>query len=138
MENIYQAIYQGCNNGQIVVMIDGDDSLIGTNALSVLNAVYQKEKVALLWTNFVCIFHNNQISMGFSRDYTEKQKKDSSFRKLRGFLSSHLKTFFVDIFKKIKIEDLQGNDAKFYGGASDTAMMIPMIEMSNPRIRYLP
>ena len=55
-------------------MVDGDDSLIGTNVLSLLNAVYQKQKPAILWSNFLCIFNNNQASMGFSRDYTSKQK----------------------------------------------------------------
>jgi hypothetical protein len=33
----------------------------------------------------------------------------------------------VDVFRKIKQEDFQTNDGKFYGGASDTAMMIPLI-----------
>ncbi len=84
-------------------MVDGDDSLIGTNVLSLLNAVYQKEKPALLWSNFLCIFSNSQASLGFSRDYTEKQKIDKNFRALKGFISSHLKTFFVDVFRKIKV-----------------------------------
>ena len=39
-------------------MVDGDDSLIGTNVLSLLNAIYQKEKPALLWANFVTIINN--------------------------------------------------------------------------------
>jgi hypothetical protein len=83
-------------------MIDGDDSLIGTNVLSLLNAVYQSEKPAVIWTNFLCIFTNSQASIGFSRDYTDAQKSSSSFRRLKGFITSHLKTFFVDIFRKIK------------------------------------
>jgi hypothetical protein len=56
-------------------MIDGDDSLIGTNVLLLLNAVYQKDRPAVLWANFLCIFTNSQASMGFSRDYTESQKQ---------------------------------------------------------------
>jgi len=84
-------------------MLDGDDSLIGTNVLALINAVYQEEKSALVWGNFLSIFGNGQASLGFSRDYSEAQKKDSSFRKLKSFISSHLKTFFVDVFKRIKI-----------------------------------
>jgi len=42
MENIYKAVTQNCNLGEIVVMLDGDDSLVGRNVLSLLNAVYQK------------------------------------------------------------------------------------------------
>ena len=33
---------------------------------------------------------------------------------------------------------MQLNNGKFYGGASDTAMMFSMIEMANPRLKYLP
>jgi hypothetical protein len=76
--------------------------------------------------------------MGFSRDYSDAQKKEGSFRKMRGFVSSHLKTFFVDVFRKINVEDLQTNSGKFYGGASDTAMMISMLELSIPKIIYIP
>lgn len=57
------------------MMLDGDDSLIGTNVLALLNAVYQKEKLALMWSNFVTVFNNDQINMGFSRDYPEKNKR---------------------------------------------------------------
>lgn len=42
MHNIYQAIHHHCSEGEIVVMVDGDDSLVGRNALSLVNAVYQK------------------------------------------------------------------------------------------------
>jgi hypothetical protein len=42
MENIFNAVTYDCELGEIVVMVDGDDSLIGTNVLSLLNAVYQK------------------------------------------------------------------------------------------------
>jgi hypothetical protein len=53
MENIYNAITQDCKLGEIAVMLDGDDSFIGANVLSLLNAVYQKDRVAIVWSNFV-------------------------------------------------------------------------------------
>lgn len=80
-----------------------------------------------MWSNFLCIFNNGHASLGFSRDYAQRQKDENSFRRLKGFISSHLKTFFVDLFRKIKVQDLQHNNGKFYGGASDTVMMIPML-----------
>ena len=42
MENIYKAITNDCKEGEIAVMLDGDDSFIGKNVLSLLNAIYQK------------------------------------------------------------------------------------------------
>ena len=53
-------------------------------------------------------------------------------------MSSHLKSFYVDLFRSIKEEDLKDMNKKFYGGASDTAMMQPMIEMAEPKYMYLP
>ena len=47
-------------------------------------------------------------------------------------MSSHLKSFYADLFREIKKEDLQHEDGRFYGGASDVAMMSCMIEMSFP------
>lgn len=56
-------------------MVDGDDSLIGTNVLMLLNAVYQKEKLALLWSNFISINSNSAANIGFCMDFNEAQKK---------------------------------------------------------------
>jgi hypothetical protein len=44
----------------------------------------------------------------------------------------------VDLFRKIKVTDLQEYSGVFYGGASDTAMMLPMLEMSFPHFKYVP
>ena len=44
----------------------------------------------------------------------------------------------MDLFRQIKVTDLQEYNGTFYGGASDTAMMIPMLEMSFPRFKYVP
>jgi hypothetical protein len=38
-----------------------------------------------------------------------------------------LKTFYVDLFRRINPTDLKHNDGKFFGGASDNAIMLPMI-----------
>ena len=81
-----------------------------------------------MWNNFISIYLNNRATVGFSSDYTEYSKEKNAFRSQAGFLSSHLKSFYVDLFRKIKVEDLKyADDNKFYGGASDLATMYPMI-----------
>ena len=107
MENIYNAITYDCQEGEIAVMLDGDDSFIGTNVLSLLNALYQKKKVALMWNNFLQINENSRAMMGFSRGLDDFENNFKSYRITHRFVSSHLKSFFVDLFKKIKKEDLQ-------------------------------
>lgn len=77
--------------------------------------------------------------MGFSQDIDEYQKNTERFRMANRFVSSHLKSFFVDLFRKIKPEDLKDDDTKeFFGGASDTAMMFTMLELANPKFQYIP
>ncbi len=63
--NIYMAAHQYCNPEEIMVLLDGDDVLIGRQVFSLLNAVYQKEKVALTYGQFLLV-RNNQIISGFS------------------------------------------------------------------------
>ena len=139
MENIFNAITYDCQEGEIAVMLDGDDSFIGTNVLSLLNTLYQKERVAMMWNNFLEIEENSRILMGFSRDLDDYQKSSGHFRATNKFVSSHLKSFYVDLFRKIKPDDLKYDDTKkFFGGASDTAMMFNMIEMAYPNYRYIP
>lgn len=103
MANIYNAITNECQLGEIAVMLDGDDSFIGTNVLVLLNAVYQKEKLAMMWTNFIEITFNSRVVPGFSRSYGQYEEYAGHYRAKRRFFSSHLKTFFVDLFRKIKI-----------------------------------
>jgi hypothetical protein len=46
-------------------MLDGDDSFIGTNVLSFLNAAYQQEKIAIMWNNFLIVASNSAVKLGF-------------------------------------------------------------------------
>jgi len=48
-----------------MVFIDGDDSLIGRQVFGLLNAVYQKEKVALTYGQFFMV-RENKVSGGMS------------------------------------------------------------------------
>ena len=64
--NTYMVAHKYCNAGEILVMLDGDDALIGRQVFTLLNAVYQKEKIALTYGQFLLV-RNDQISSGFSR-----------------------------------------------------------------------
>ena len=51
--NIYNAGHNHCKEGEIMVLLDGDDALIGRQVFALLNAVYQKEKIALTYGQFL-------------------------------------------------------------------------------------
>jgi hypothetical protein len=55
-----------CKEGEILVMLDGDDSLIGRDVFGVLNAVYQKQKVALTYGQFILV-RKNEFMTGWSK-----------------------------------------------------------------------
>ena len=47
--NIYNATHNYCKLGEILVVMNGEDSLIGRQVFSLINAVYQKSKAALTY-----------------------------------------------------------------------------------------
>ncbi len=57
-----------------------------------------------MWSNFLSIAVNSKATMGFSRAY-DKEEHDK--RRGQKFVSSHLKSFYVDLFRSIKEEDLK-------------------------------
>jgi hypothetical protein len=60
MNNIYSAINSHCPDGEIVGLIDGDDSLVGRKVLQLFNAVYHKKRAALVYSNFLKIVKNSK------------------------------------------------------------------------------
>lgn len=50
------AAHDVCKPGEIMVLVDGDDALIGRQVFSLLNAYYQAEKPALVYTQLLFIY----------------------------------------------------------------------------------
>ena len=109
-----------------MILLDGDDVLIGRQVFSLLNAVYQKEKIALTYGQFLLV-RNNMVTSGFSRDIPQSNLEKGTFRALKGFFTSHLKTMYVDVMRNIKVEDLQYPNGTYYDYAPDVAYMTPAI-----------
>ena len=85
-----------------MILLDGDDALVGTQVLSLLNAVYQKEKLALVYSQFLIVDANRQSAIGFSHPIPQNILSTGSYRSMKRFISSHLKTMYVDLFRQIK------------------------------------
>lgn len=50
--NIYNAVKNYCNNGDIVALLDGDDELVGRQVFRFLNSMYQRYKYWYMYTNY--------------------------------------------------------------------------------------
>jgi cellulose synthase/poly-beta-1,6-N-acetylglucosamine synthase-like glycosyltransferase len=63
--NIYNAAHNICSLGEIMVLVDGDDSLVGRQVFSLLNAYYQTHKAAIVYTQLLFIWPDH---IGHSRN----------------------------------------------------------------------
>ncbi len=135
MENVYCAIhYYISNPDAIIVMLDGDDALIGNNVLKTIVQKYDAYKTDVV----VGRCHQTyriQPHYRYPVDF-------SNPRKTGGNVFQHLKTFKKYLFDSIplpyfkhevKSERLYKN--KWLETCDDFAFMIPIIEMSNKPIQ---
>lgn len=51
--------------GELALIVEGDDALIGTNVLNLYNAIYQKNKAAMLYSSYLDIFNNSVADISF-------------------------------------------------------------------------
>ena len=78
LENIYYGIHKYCDFNQMSFIIDGDDEIVGTQVFKLYNALYQKKKMYVIWSNYFSYDSKNltdPIVLGLSEAYPEKVKK---------------------------------------------------------------
>jgi glycosyltransferase involved in cell wall biosynthesis len=132
LANLYNMI-TSCEDDEIIITLDGDDWLAHPNVLSTLNKVYSENSIWLTYGQYRSYPDNR---LGCSREIPVNIQKTNSYRKFR-WCSSHLRSFYTWLFKKIKKEDLLGDDGKFYPMTWDLSMMFPMLEMAGTRHKFV-
>lgn len=131
LANIYNMIYS-CSDDEIVLTLDGDDWLASDEVLNKLNQVYSNTEI---WMTYGQYQNSTDKHIGIAKAYPNNIVNGNSFRSY-AWLASHLRTFYVWLFKKIRKEDLM-KDGKFYQMTWDFAMMFPMLEMSGAHSRFI-
>ncbi|MDP2685288.1 MAG: glycosyltransferase family 2 protein [bacterium] len=132
MYNLYTMIHS-CDDNDIIVTLDGDDHLAHSNVLSRVAKEYDNPNIWLTWGQY----KDSNGGVGCSKAIPENIVTASSFRNYR-WCSSHLRTFYAGLFKKIKKEDFLDSKGNFYAMAWDLAMYFPMLEMAGNRGRFIP
>jgi hypothetical protein len=66
LANLYNGINNYCKSGEIVMILDGDDSLLGREVMSLFNAVYQKNKAGLVYSRYILVYDNSRAGIGGS------------------------------------------------------------------------
>ena len=110
----------------VIITVDGDDWLNGTDVLSYLNEVYQDDDVYMTYGQYEPLSHSYH-------NYCRPIPNYRTYRKSGEWLASHLRTFKKKVWDMVKNEDLRDSDGEYYMFATDTAWMYPLLEMCGPK-----
>ena len=92
-------------------MIDGDDELVGRQALKLISSHYQKGKYWIVYTNF----WTSRYEIGTSYQIPKHYFRDSSrYRRFPRHLMGPIRTFYTQLFRLIKDRDHQYDNGTFF------------------------
>lgn len=123
-----------CKDHEIIVHLDADDLLTHPYVLKKLNEIYANPDIWLTYGSYLDI--PTHAPGKFARPIPKNILQKGKIRK-HPWSSSHLRTYYAALAKKIRIEDLK-IDGKFLPSTSDLATMYPMIEMAGTHAYFVP
>lgn len=106
-----------------MIIIDGDDELVGRQVFKLFNAAFQREDAWFVYSNFLDIASKN---VGYSRPFPEGIMEQNSYRDYL-FLTSHLRAFYTKLFLRIREDDLKDMAGNYYEAANDVAICLPIL-----------
>lgn len=71
MANIYSAVHEHCREDELLLVIDGDDELIGRQVFKLVNAVYYRDRPLAMYTNHIQAKKDTAIEVGISLPYPD-------------------------------------------------------------------
>ena len=131
LNNLYNTIHS-CKDEEIIVTLDGDDWLAHEKVLSCINEFYANPNVWLTYGQYI---DYPSFDKGLCSPYYKSRLKRYGIRK-HEWISSHLRTFYAGLFKKIKLEDFLYK-GKFFEAAWDLSFMMPMLEMAGKNFLFV-
>jgi glycosyltransferase involved in cell wall biosynthesis len=134
MYNFYYAM-QFVEDEEVAIDMDGDDWLVHRHVLEKLNQIYQDPRVWVTYGNYVAIQDKNK-NKGYCFPFEPSVIEKNAYRDVPP-RTSHLKTFYAWLFKKIDVADFMDN-GQFLSSTSDYAIMFPLLELSGGRFKYVP
>lgn len=132
LANLYDAIH-ACQDDHIILTLDGDDWLADENVLTEINRVYQDENV---WMTYGQFKTHPQQTIGFCREMPSSIVRGNFFREY-DWITSHARTFYAGLFKKVALGDLL-YEGSFFDVTWDMAFMYPMLEMASFHAVFIP
>src|SRR6056300_416102 len=113
---------------QIIAIVDGDDALCNENTVDIILKEYNDNKdLDALWTAHTWDINGMNIS-------TEIPGNINPYH--YPWVSSHLKTFKVNTFKKIHEDNFKDLDGNWFERGYDQALYLPILHVAKER-KYL-
>lgn len=136
-ENIFRAMHS-CEEGEIALVVDGDDWLAHEHVLERLNEIYANPDVWMTYGSYIEYPSYRYTVANFAQPLPKEVIEKNTIRKFsrKHWYLAHLRSFYVSLFKKIQEKDLL-LDGQFYKAAADVGWMIPMVEMAGQHVRYV-
>ena len=122
----------------MLLVVDGDDELVGTQVYRAVNAYFQKHEPYLLWSNYM--FQDRwtkELLVGVPQDYPYWVKRANYYRSFP-HLYSKLTAIMSDLFLLESVETLTQADGVFLQTVYDNAMFWSGLEMSCKKVAYMP
>lgn len=136
LKNIYDGIkMQNPDPEDVVVTLDGDDWLATPMVLAKLAQFYERNGSWLTYGSYM--EHPTGARGAFCKQIPQQVIENAAYRS-HAWCSSHLRTFKVHLWNRIKPEDLLDTEGNFYRMAWDLAFMMPMLEMAAERAMHIP
>ena len=123
--NTYESVINYVeNDNSIIGVVDGDDKLLDTSALTKIYNLYQGGKYWLIWSQHKCATGKP----GFSKNLPS----DEQIYFNRNYWSvSHFRTSVAKLYKKLNSNDLKDPfiEDSYFSYCGDAAFLFPFIEM---------
>ena len=132
LANHYKAVHM-CQDHEIILNLDGDDWLKHEHVFERINAEYADPDVWLTYGSYENFPSSRKGEC--SKQLPKGVIKRHVYREY-SFVTSHLRTFYAGLFKRIHLRDLMYN-GQFIPAACDMAFMLPMLELAAGKIKYI-
>lgn len=128
--------YNLCRDDEIIVTLDADCWLYGSNVLNYLNEIYNNEKLLVTYGGEVEYQYGEERVVSEVRDFTPLSKANKFYRKEEWNISG-LYTFYAHLVKNIDLVDLLNKDGDFIQCVDDMPFMYCVLEQSMGACRLI-
>jgi len=123
-------------DGDVIVWVDMDDAFSGPSSLATLDSYYETD-TPMTYGNYQSVPYAEGCPT--PGRYPEECERDNDYRRMLqwGIRYNHLRTVRWDLYKHLVVETDFMVDGQWMNLASDCAVMIPCLEMSGGKYKFI-